>query len=216
MTYVEIVNEVLKRLREDTVDSVGLTEYSALIGTLVNEAKRTVEDAHQWSAMDTDISVTTSAGVRDYTLTGTNNRTIIKFGYNQTKKWFLDNANRSELVRMQELNFSPVYNDVLRYSVLKRDAAGQIIVRVDPYPIGAATLVFNCKVPQGNLVNNQDVLWIPEEPVILQAYYLAIVERGEDNGQGSAQAMEKAKESLRDHIAIDKNGNDDDTVWVAV
>lgn len=216
MTYVEIVNEVLKRLREDTVDSVGLTEYSALIGTLVNEAKRTVEDAHQWSAMDTDISINTTAGVRDYTLVGTNNRTIVKFAYNETKKWFLDNLSRGEMVRLQELNFSPVYNDVLRFNVLKRDINGQIIVRVDPYPVSVQTLKFNCKVPQGNLVNNQDTLWIPEEPVILQAYYLAIVERGEDNGQGSVQAMEKAKESLRDHIAIDKNGNDDDTLWVAV
>lgn len=216
MTYVEIVNEVLKRLREDTVESVGLTEYSSLIGTLVNEAKRTVEDSHQWSVLDTDISVTTSAGVRDYTLVGTNNRTVVKFGYNETKKWFLDNTNRSELVRMQELNFSPVYNDVLRYTMLKRDVNGQIIVRVDPYPVSATTLKFNCKIPQSNLIGNQDQLYVPEEPVILQAYYLAIVERGEDNGQGSMQAMEKAKESLRDHIAIDKNGNDDDTIWVAV
>jgi hypothetical protein len=215
MTYVEIVNEVLKRLREETVDSVTLTEYSTLIGLLVNEAKREVEDAHQWSSLDTDITVTTSPGVRDYTLTGTNHRTVLKFGYNQSKKWFLDNTTRAVLVKLQELNFTPVYNDVLRFTMLKRDATGQVIVRVDPYPVGTEQLVFNCKVPQLNLVNNLDSLLIPEEPVILRAYSLAIAERGEDSGQGSQQAENKYLTSLRDHISIDKNGNDDDTVWVA-
>lgn len=216
MTYMELVNEVLKRLREETTDSVTLTEYSTLIGVVVNEAKREVEDAHQWSSLDTDVVVTTSQGVRDYTLVGTNHRTVIKFGYNLSHKWFLDNTTRAGLVKLQELNYNPVYNDVLRYTMLKRDPQGQIVVRVDPYPVGTETLQFNCKIPQADLVNNLDTLLVPAQPVILRAYALAIAERGEDQGQGSMQADEKYLTSLRDHIAIDKNGNDDDSVWVAV
>lgn len=216
MLYVELVNEVLKRLRENTVDAVNSTDYSQLIGVFVNEAKREVEDAHQWSVLDNDITITTSFGVRDYVLTGTNERTVIKFAYNLTRKWFLDNTTKANLVKLQELNFSPVYNQALRYTVLKKNTDGTIVVRIDPYPSSAETLVFNCRVPQGNLVASTDQLWIPAEPVILRAYSLAIAERGEDQGQGSMQAEEKYKTSLRDHIAIDSNGNDEDNVWMAV
>jgi hypothetical protein len=40
MTYLQLVNKVLTRLRENTVDTVGQSTYSALVGELVNDAKR--------------------------------------------------------------------------------------------------------------------------------------------------------------------------------
>ena len=45
MTYLQLVNSVLRRLREDEVTTVGQTSYSKLIGEFVNDAKRTVEDS---------------------------------------------------------------------------------------------------------------------------------------------------------------------------
>ena len=58
MDYREIINKVLRRLREDTIandwignlnDSADVDEYQKLIGDLVNETKQTVEDAWGWS-----------------------------------------------------------------------------------------------------------------------------------------------------------------------
>lgn len=216
MQYIDIVNEVLKRLRELPVDDVNSTSYGALIATLVNEAKREVEDAHKWSVLDNDITVTTIQGIRDYPLQGSNNRTVIQYAYNLTRKWFIENTSKAALVKLQDLNFSPVYNQALRYTVVRKDIDGTIIVRIDPYPSSSETLVFNCRVPQPDLRLSSDALWVPAEPVILKAYALAIAERGEDQGQGSMQAEEKYKSSLRDHIAIDANGNDNDSTWVAV
>ena len=51
MTYIEIVNSVLVRLREEKVDSVNDTEYSSLIAQIVNVAKRDVENAYNWEAL---------------------------------------------------------------------------------------------------------------------------------------------------------------------
>ena len=45
MTYLQLVNSVLRRLREDEVDTVDQNSYSKLIGEYVNDAKRAVEDA---------------------------------------------------------------------------------------------------------------------------------------------------------------------------
>jgi len=39
MTYLEVVNNILKRLRERTVATVNESTYSSLIAVLVNDAK---------------------------------------------------------------------------------------------------------------------------------------------------------------------------------
>ena len=44
MTYLELVNDVLTRLRETNVSTVSETNYSALIGKFVNDAKRQIVD----------------------------------------------------------------------------------------------------------------------------------------------------------------------------
>ena len=49
MTYLDAINRVLRRLREDEVSSVTSTAYSKLIGDYVNDAVRLVEDAWDWS-----------------------------------------------------------------------------------------------------------------------------------------------------------------------
>jgi hypothetical protein len=51
MTYLELVNDVLVRLREPTVSTVIQTAYSSLIGKFINDAKRQVEDAFAWNVL---------------------------------------------------------------------------------------------------------------------------------------------------------------------
>jgi len=53
MTYLELVNNVLRRLRETEVTSVQSTSYSKLIGDIVNDAKRLVEDSWDWKVLNT-------------------------------------------------------------------------------------------------------------------------------------------------------------------
>ena len=50
-TYLDLVNDVLVRLREAQVASVSQNTYSALIGKLVNDAKREVEDSWNWDTL---------------------------------------------------------------------------------------------------------------------------------------------------------------------
>ena len=60
MTYLELVNDVLIRLRETTVSTVSETTYSALIGKFVNDAKRQIEDSYNWNCLAQTITVTTN------------------------------------------------------------------------------------------------------------------------------------------------------------
>ena len=74
MNYIEIVNSVLRRLREIEVSSVQETPYSKLIGDLVNAVKREVEDAWSWSALRTTLTATTTNNLFNYVLVGSTTR----------------------------------------------------------------------------------------------------------------------------------------------
>ena len=60
MTYKQLVNNVLVRLREREISNVS---DNKLIGTLVNDAKYEVENAWNWSSLRQTLTLTTSANV---------------------------------------------------------------------------------------------------------------------------------------------------------
>lgn len=65
-TYLQLVNDVLVRLRETPVSTVTQTPYSALVGALVNDAKREVEDAWQWSQLLDYLTFSCISGISSY------------------------------------------------------------------------------------------------------------------------------------------------------
>ena len=86
MSFRTTLNKVLVRLREDTIssdwsgainDSTAVDDYQKLIGEFVNEAKQIVEDSWNWGALRTVISLNTTSGTSQYTITGVNNRSRI-------------------------------------------------------------------------------------------------------------------------------------------
>ena len=70
MTYLELINDVLVRLREKEVTSVTADSYTKLIGKYVNDIKTQVENAYNWNALTNTITVATEANVYNYVLTG--------------------------------------------------------------------------------------------------------------------------------------------------
>ena len=74
MTYLEAVNRVLRRLRENEVTTVNETPYSKLIGDLVNVVKVEIEDSWDWSALRTTLTANTTASLFNYVLTGSGTR----------------------------------------------------------------------------------------------------------------------------------------------
>jgi len=89
MTYLDLINNVLRRLREDTVTTANATDYSSLIGDLVNDAKRVVEDAFDWTALRESITVNTVSGTDTYSLTGSGDLAVIKDVMNTTSQRFM-------------------------------------------------------------------------------------------------------------------------------
>ena len=69
MTYLNLMNAVLRRLREEEVTAVTNTTYAKMVGDFINDAKTLVSQATDWSALRETITITTAASDNTYSLT---------------------------------------------------------------------------------------------------------------------------------------------------
>ena len=211
-TYLQTVNNVLIRLRENEVTAVTDTSYSKLIGRFVNDAKRQVEDAYNWNALTETLTVTTANLVFNYVLTDIGQRFRVIDVINEERNWFLKNETTT---RMNEL----FLNDPVQYGppeLYNFNGVSDGDTQVDLYPIpdGVYNIYFNVIKPTEALVNNADVIKVPSEPIEFLAYSKALLERGEDSGINSTEAYQLYLQSLSDHIAAEANRYPDEITWV--
>ena len=214
-TYLELVNDVLVRLRENEVTSVNDTAYSKLISKFVNDAKRQVEDAYNWNALSETITVSTTANLFNYVLTNAGIRFRVFDVLNDSSNWFLNNAATQEMDALFLVN-TPEYGSPRYYNFNGVDSNGD--TQVDLYPIPDANYIVNFNVikPQAQLVLNSDPIKVPDEPVIFLAYAKALAERGEDGGLSSSEAYALYQTSLADHVSIEGNKYPDEFTWTPI
>lgn len=214
MTFLEAVNEVLIRLREDEVATWDQTDYSTLIGKFINEGKRAVEDAWKWDALNTTITVNTSAGTSTYTVTGVGRRFKDVTINDTTSKGRLENVPAQWIRDQQQLSTvqqgTPVY-----YAWNGTDGTDS---KIELFPTPGATYVLkvNAYVPQADLSSGGTTITLQTEAIIAYAYARALVERGEDGGLDSSEAYGLYKGILADQIAMEASRQSEQTCWVTV
>ncbi len=152
-TYLQLVNDVLIRLRENEVTSVTDTPYSKLIGKFVNDAKRQVEDAYNWNALSETITVATSTDLFNYVLTGSGIRFRVFDVINDTSNWFLNNASTMEMDEWFLVD-TPEKSAPRYFNFNGVDSNGDTQVDLYPIPNGAYTINFNLIKPQAELSAN--------------------------------------------------------------
>lgn len=214
-TYLQLVNNVLVRLRENEVSSVSDTPYSSLIGVLVNDAKREVENATTWQALNQTIVVPTVAGQRNYSITGSGQRFRVHQVLNDTQDNTVQQVDANWLDRQYYLgtvqDAAPCY-----YNFNGVDANGDTKVDVYPQPDAVYNLRFDLNIPQAKLTANSDLVAVPEYLVELLAYAKAVAERGEDGGMTFNEIYQQYRLALADEIAIERNRYGEDVVWEGV
>lgn len=215
MTYLQIVNKVLTRLRESTVDTVAQNSYSALIGEFVNDATRLVEDAWDWSALRTTLSVTTTSDIFNYVLTGSGNRATILDVVNDTSNFFLKYKD-AHWFNNTFLNSNPAVGSPFYYSFNGIDNNGDTAVDVYPVPNGVYELRFNVVLRTPELEEDTDEVTIPTLPIIHTAFAMALRERGETGGQSAAEAYAYADRVMSDAIALDAAKHPEETIYSVV
>ena len=202
MTYLELVNDVLVRLRETTVSTVSETSYSSLIGKFVNDAKRQIEDAYAWNVLGTTITLSTASGTYSYALTGSGQKFQVLDVLNVTSNLRMRNVDFATMNRYQ--NFStPVEGIPAYYAFDGVNGSYDTKVTLYPRPDGVYSIPFSLTVPQATLSSDSTVVLVPDVLVVQNAYARALVERGEDGGLSSSEAYQLYRSMLSDYISME-------------
>jgi hypothetical protein len=238
VTYLEMVNEVLVRMREDEIQSVNDVEndpQQKLVCKFVNDARSFVDKSHTWNGQRKLWVVDLKAGMPAYTLSSSTEAASI-----YTCRWagegeYLREANARWMSQQKQVTGSPMYFtpsyvsghelQVRLYPIpderheLSGEVAEYSIAEYNEAEYGGSlvnakqTLVFEGYKASPRLERDTDKIVIPIDPVMYYALAYASRERGEVGGQSSAELFQLAAQYLSDAIAWDVNNSDMEYVW---
>ncbi len=233
MTYREIINSVLLRLREDTIASdwsgnindSTLTPYQKLIGVLVNDSKKNVESYHDWNALRESFNIRLKTGNMQYTLGDALRGSGVTF-----KVLDVINQNTGQVLQqvandwMNEQVFPLAQaqsGHPTKYAfngISQAGATREPDFNIDFYPVpDTATnnniVSVNIVGAQKELQEANQVLRTPSQPVILGAWARAIAERGEDGGTQYSAVAAEARDSLLQAVQLDASNFEYERDW---
>jgi len=238
VTYLEMVNEVLVRMREDEITSVNDPDndpQQKIVCKFVNDARRFVDKSHTWNAQRRIWIVDLGFDVAGYTIPDSNESASI-----YTVRWAgssncLKEANEVWISRQKKQIGTP------RYYSTSFSNNNEMTVRFWPVP-GEDYIGSNAGVSEYNdgdyteaeyggaigseqnilmegykvsapMKDDSDEIRLPIDPVMYYALAYASRERGEIGGQGSAELFQLANQYLSDAIAWDVNNSDMEYIW---
>jgi len=219
MTFRELINEVLIRLREDTIatdwsgninDSSTITDYQKVIGSLINDSKRNVESYHDWLVLRETVDVTTANGTKNYNLSSGQEIKIIDV-INQATANRLVQVNRQYMNSVKyptEATGEPMY-----YAFNGADSSNNLKIDVTPIPTSVQTISFDIVKYQDELKTASTVIKIPDKPVMLGAWARAIAERGEDGGTNVSVAAAETSDAIGQAIMLDSGNVQFEAEW---
>ena len=219
MTFRGLINEVLIRLREDTIasdwsgdinDSTTISAYQKVIGSLVNDSKRHVEERHDWLNLRETVDIATVNGTENYNLSSGQEIKIMD-AINNTTGMHLRQVGRTYINTVtypSQNTGEPLY-----YGFNGSDASNNLKVDLSPVPTEAHTISFDIIKFQDDLATASTVLSVPEKPVVLGAWAMAISERGEDGGTQSSLMASESLEALKQAIILDSGNTRYETDW---
>jgi hypothetical protein len=219
MTFRGLINEVLIRLREDTIssdwsgdinDSSTISAYQKVIGALVNDAKRYVEQRHDWLNLRSTVDISTVNGTKNYNLSSGQEIKILD-AINQTTGMHLRQVGKTYINTVtypSQNTGEPLY-----YGFNGSDSSNNLKVDLSPVPTEAHTISFDIIKFQDELTEAATVISVPEKPVVLGAWAMAIAERGEDGGTQSSLMAQESIEALKQAIILDSGNTRYETDW---
>ncbi len=231
MTYREIINSVLRRLREDTIDSdwsgdlydsTTVTDYQKLIGELVNDSKKQVESYHDWQALRETFNIKTKAGNMQYTLGDATRGAGISFKVLDVicqetgtilKQVGNDWLNKQTFPLANIQSGEPTKYALNGISVAATNREPDFNIDLYPVPNSVQTISFNIVGAQKELKEADQVLRTPSQPTILGAWSKAIAERGEDGGTISSGVAAEARDALNMAVQLDSSNMEYERDW---
>jgi hypothetical protein len=211
MTYLQLINAVMRKLREDEVTTANETDYSKLVGDFVNDAVNAVESAWDWSSLRDTVVISTVADTDTYGITGFGIRGEVMSVYNTSKKTELRQRTKAYMVDKQNKatgTGSPRY-----WTLNGTDVNNDAKLVVYPTPDSTYTLEVNVVLRNTSLAVDADTTKLPTQPIIQLAFAYALRERGETGGQSASEQLVIAQNDLANAIALDAGNNAGELVF---
>ena len=222
MTYIELINQVLIRLREDIIplnwsgninDSNNVSDYQKVVGSLINDAKRNIESYHDWLILRETKDIVTVVGTKNYNLASGQEIKILD-AINNTTGMHLNQVSR---VYINSVKYpTDDTGEPLYYAFNGSDTSNNLKIDLSPIPTAVQTISFDLVKHQDELTLATTILKIPTQPVILGAWARAIAERGEDGGTQSSLMAQEATEALKQAIMIDSANTQYESDWYVI
>jgi hypothetical protein len=219
MTFREAINEVLIRLREDTItsdwtgdinDSSTVSAYQKVVGALVNDSKRSIESYNDWLILRETSNIATVASTKNYSLSSGQDFKILDV---------VNNSTGTQLIQVSKAYLNSIKyptdptGEPLYYGFNGADASNNLKVDLSPIPTEAQTISFDIVKYQAVLTTASTVIKIPSKPLILGAWARAVAERGEDGGTQSSIIAEEAATAISQAIMMDSGNVQFESDW---
>lgn len=218
ITYLEAINKVLRRLREDEVPSPDSTAYSKLIGDFVNDANHLVENSWDWSQLRRTVRFDTVNEQRYYPLD------TLNFNYKTLQ--VVDGTSRQLVDLESQNNFTynifttednPEVGVPEYYANTGFDVTGTVPeIALYPAPNGVYKIRLTVVDRSDELTNSDDKIKASTLSVVQLAHAMAAEERGELGGTSTSKLYAIARSTLSDDIAMDAARFPTETVWYDV
>lgn len=212
MTYLQLINAVLRRLREDEVTTL-TGSYTKLIGDFINETIHEVANAWNWHSGRTTKVVDTVASTATYEIANVGRQFRYLSVWDFTNNSYLTQISQQEMdalyYQSPTSSGQPMYFATNSFSSTTDDPQ----IDIFPLPDGEYRLYFNLYVPAPELVATTDICQLPSNIIILGAWAKAISERGEDGGQNTIEQQLMYKSAMSDGIAMDESLTVGETTW---
>lgn len=208
VTVKDMVNKILTRMRESSVTSINDTEHSSAILRFLNDAKREVEDAFNWTSLQQTLTVATVAGTHTYAIEEgsvyTNQRSRIIDVFNDTTEVRLV-AVPFDFARRQSQTTNNEQAEPVHYAVAGITTTQSLNIRFYQTPDAVYSMEIEALIPEEDLSADAQYTKVPWYPIYLKGLALAIRERGEDEGEQYSEIQRAYQQALGDAVAYEQH-----------
>ena len=223
MIYRDIINEVLRRLREDQMtdwsgnlsSANGPTDYHKMVGDFVNDSKYEVEHYWDWQVLRVTSAISTSDGVMSYSLLGAGRDFKVLDVIDISTGTILNQMSSADINTRVFPTANIAKGEPSSYGFNGIDDNLDMVVDVWPLPNDTRRINFNVVKPQDKLQLAETHCYVNEQAVILGAYMRALAERGEDGGTQVSVAAGEYVNILSRAVQIDAGKTQMEMTWYA-
>lgn len=206
-TKLQIINEVLERLRESTVATSSSTLYAKFLSGVLNSVKTEIEQSWAWLNLRDTYNITTTNNVNSYALTSSGQYAQILDMWNTTTKRKMKRSNYDDMNRKFFGAQTVDTGSPTHYLPSGHDSNYDLTIDIWPIPVTTNTLKVNVYAPQADPTTDSTVVIVPGQILIEGMLAYALAERGDDNGL-AAQAQQQYYRALLAGAVATEGGHD--------